>query len=264
MSNDQSMGRWNPAKVAEVLALYDAEMRTRPPTEEGTRVERAGPVVRLVGRHNFIIFSDLGNSDAAAVIAQETAYLQSLGKEAEWKVYGHDRPTELGQLLQSAGYVPDPPETLVVYDLVHPMPESPKPEGLDIRQIVDDAGLRAAVRVSKSAFGTDGGWQATDYSDRLSDPSLALFIAYWDGTPVASARLEMPPGRSFAGLWGGGTAPQFRRRGIYRGLVSVRAEMARARGYRFLSVDARESSRPILEHIGFEPIDTMVGWILKR
>ena len=202
MSNDQSMGRWNPAKVAEVLALYDAEMRTRPPTEEGTRVERAGPVVRLVGRHNFIIFSDLGNSDAAAVIAQETAYLQSLGKEAEWKVYGHDRPTELGQLLQSAGYVPDPPETLVVYDLVHPMPESPKPEGLDIRQIVDDAGLRAAVRVSKSAFGTDGGWQATDYSDRLSDPSLALFIAYWDGTPVASARLEMPPGRSFAGLWG--------------------------------------------------------------
>jgi len=58
---------------------------------------------------------------------------------------------------------------------------------------------------------------------RLCDPALALYVAYADGRPVASARAEFPRDRSFAGLWGGGTIPEYRGRGIYRALVHARA-----------------------------------------
>ena len=69
--------------------------------------------------------------------------------------------------------------------------------------------------------------------------------------PVCAARVEFLPGTEFAGLWGGGTLPQWRRRGIYRALVRYRAELAARRGYKYLTVDASEDSRPILEKVGF-------------
>jgi GNAT superfamily N-acetyltransferase len=58
-------------------------------------------------------------------------------------------------------------------------------------------------------------------------------------------------GTEFAGLFGGGTLPQWRGRGIYRALVAYRARLAAARGYRYLQVDASPASRPILERLGF-------------
>jgi GNAT superfamily N-acetyltransferase len=70
--------------------------------------------------------------------------------------------------------------------------------------------------------------------------------------PVSSARTEFVAGTDFAGLWGGGTLPQWRRKGIYRALVRYRAELAAGRGYKHLTVDASDQSRPILERIGFE------------
>lgn len=67
---------------------------------------------------------------------------------------------------------------------------------------------------------------------------------------------------AFAGLYSGGTIPEYRSRGAYRALVAARAAVARRRGYRFLIVDARETSRPILQRLGFEPLATVRGWTL--
>ena len=252
-------------ETAEILARYDGEMREHPPVEEGTRVDRAGPVVRLIGEHCTVIYSRLSASNAREVIAGETAFFRSLGREVEWKVYGHDRPANLGQLLQLAGYAPDPPETWMVLDLASPVLAGPETddEEVEVRRVEDGAGLRDAVEVSRGAFGPGRGWHPEEYARRMADPTLVLLVAYWQGEPVASGRLELPTGRSFAGLWGGGTSPPYRGRGLYRKLVSVRAEIARAKGFRFLTVDALETSRPILQRLGFQPIDTITGWIQR-
>ncbi len=69
--------------------------------------------------------------------------------------------------------------------------------------------------------------------------------------PIAAGRLELPPSGEFAGLWGGGTVPDWRHRGVFRSLVAYRAAIARDRGFRYLQVDAAEASRPILERLGF-------------
>ena len=80
---------------------------------------------------------------------------------------------------------------------------------------------------------------------------VLLVVAMAGDEPVSAARMECPPGTNFASLWGGGTVPGWRRRGIYRALVAYRAQIAAARGYRYLYVDALPTSRPILGGLGF-------------
>jgi predicted acetyltransferase len=48
--------------------------------------------------------------------------------------------------------------------------------------------------------------------------------------------------------------PGHRRRGLYTALLAARAQEARRRGARFLTVDASPMSQPILEKLGFRCI----------
>ena len=69
-----------------------------------------------------------------------------------------------------------------------------------------------------------------------------------------------PAGTEFAGLWGGGTLPAWRGRGIYRALVGYRAGLAARRGYRYLTVDASADSEPILRRLGFRCLARTTPW----
>lgn len=262
-------------------------MRVDPPapSEPGVRYERVGSVVRAVGAWNAVIFARLTPDNTDAVIAEQVAFFRSLTVEAaagnadldadrreiEWKVYGHDLPSDLGERLAAAGFEPDEPETLLVFDLGSDLREEPDtgragPDGVEIRQVGDDAGFADFIAAGAAAFGRDANEQmkriGRELKARLGDPALALYVAYANGRPVASGRAEFPRDRSFAGLWGGGTIQEYRGHGIYRALVHARAEEARSRGYRYLRVDARETSRPILERLGFIPLTSMIEWRL--
>jgi GNAT superfamily N-acetyltransferase len=247
----------------EVLALYDAEMRRDPVPDPGSRVERVGRIVRVVGPESYILYSDLTEADVMESVAAQAEFFQRLGREVEWKAFGHDRPANLEAVLASAGFTPDEPETLVVFDLRDGVPGENTAPGVEVHAVTDEMGVRDAVIARDAAFGPEEHDSSARYARVLKDPNQALFVAYADGKPVASGRIEMTPGRSFASLWGGGTAPGHRRRGIYRSLVHARATLAAGRGYRFLTVDARETSRPILERLGFVPLTTTRGWVLR-
>jgi ribosomal protein S18 acetylase RimI-like enzyme len=92
---------------------------------------------------------------------------------------------------------------------------------------------------------------------------MFAFLAFVDGVAAAGARLELPPGRSFASMWGAGTDPAFQRRGLFRALVKERAALARDRGYSYVTVDAKETSRPILERCGFDALTNLTAWVLS-
>lgn len=246
----------------ELRDRYDAEMRRDPPTGPGLRVERQGPLVRLVGEEIQIVYSDLTEGAAAAIVAQEAASLRASPHGGEWKVFGHDRPSDLESLLAAAGFEPGPPETLLVYDLHQGPIDGPVPPGVRLRRVEDEAGAEDAARASERAFGVSIGRSAARYRAWVGDPTAAMLVAYVHRAPVASARLELPPGRSFAGLWGGGTDPAHRRRGIYRALVAARASIAADSGYRYLTADARESSAPLLHRLGFVPLSTTRPWTM--
>jgi GNAT superfamily N-acetyltransferase len=89
-------------------------------------------------------------------------------------------------------------------------------------------------------------------------------IASFDGTAVAAGRVEYQPDTDFASLWGGGTLPAWRGRGVFRSLVAYRAALASARGFRYLQVDASSDSQPILRRLGFVELATTTPFCAPR
>ncbi len=246
----------------EILSLYDQEMRQDPPSVPGVRVERHGPVVRLRGSFNCIVYSRLEPGSAAQVVRAEADLFREAGASVEWKVFGHDGPQGLETLLSQEGFLPGPPETLLVLPLAGgPLPGGAVP-GIEVRPGQGEEGVQDSLKANVGAFGEEAYRNSAEYAEILRAPDQALFVAYAEGVPVASGRVELPLHRAFAGLYGGGTVPGFRQRGIYRALVGARGALARRLGYRYLTVDARESSRPILERLGFLPLTRTRAWVL--
>jgi ribosomal protein S18 acetylase RimI-like enzyme len=250
------------ANRTNVLALYDEQMRADPAAVVGIRHERVGEVVRGVGLWNIVLFWDR-SGDATEAVFEQAAFARAARVELEWKVYDHDGPPGLEAVLERAGFVQDEGETLMVLDLETPLLADARACDYEIRRVVDAAGVDDYVAASSAAFGEDKGSRAAMYQESLGDPALSLFVAYRGGEPAAAGRLQMPRERAFASIWGGGTTPEHRGLGIYRALVAHRANVACERGYRYLTVDARETSRPILERLGFVALSGVRGWVLR-
>ncbi|MEU9251168.1 GNAT family N-acetyltransferase [Streptomyces sp. NPDC048270] len=259
-------------ELRTVRAAYDARMRRgAEPDMAQARVERTGTVVRQTvpgPGWNGVLWSDLDEETADAEIAAQVAHFARLGtSEFEWKLYDHDRPADLGARLRAAGFVPEPPETLMVgrtADLAG-LPVDP-PEGVTLRVVTDEAGVDLMMDVHARAFGTERPQIREQMLSLLREQpdSLAAVVAMAGGTPVSAARMEMRPGTPFAGLWGGGTDPRWRGRGIYRLLVAHRARVAAELGIPYLQVDASADSRPILERLGFAVLGVTTPYVWSR
>lgn len=252
---------------AAVLALFDRDMREgAQPDSPESRVERVGKVVRQVSSAqgwNGVVWSDLDDSGADAAIAEQIAYFSGLGREFEWKLYGHDLPVDLGRRLRAAGFTAQPEETLMIGEVADLVLDAEPPEGIRVLPVTDRAGVDLVADVHEAAFGTDSTRLRHQLLAQLTaDPDTVVAVVALAGdTPVSAARMELVPGTRFAGLWGGGTVEAWRGRGIYRALVAHRAQAAVDRGYRYLQVDAMPTSRPILERLGFEPLTTTTPYL---
>ncbi|ANS62771.1 acetyltransferase [Streptomyces lincolnensis] len=252
---------------AAILALYDRDMREgAQPDGPDARVERTGGVVRQVSSDqgwNGVVWSDLDAAGADAAIAEQIAYFTALGREFEWKVYGHDLPVDLGKRLRAAGFTPLPEETLMIGEVADLTLDADPPEGIRLLPVTDRAGVDLVADVHEKAFGTDSSRLRHQLLARLTDDpdSVVAVVALAGDIPVSAARMEMVPGTRFAGLWGGGTLEEWRGRGIYRALVAHRARAAVDRGYRYLQVDALSTSRPVLERLGFQALTTTTPYV---
>jgi GNAT superfamily N-acetyltransferase len=245
--------------VPGVLALFEEQMRRSPALEPGQSVERGAGITRLVGPSGWrgITWSDLPGSDVDAVIGEQIRRFGPRG-DWEWKLYSSDEPVDLSDRLVAAGFVREEDETVVVaavedLDLI-PRP----PAGVDLVAVVDQPGVDALVAVHDAVFGGnhDHIGQALRAGLEKEPTTMAAVVAVADGLPVSAGRIEFPKDRDFATIWGGGTLPAWRGRGIYRSLVAHRAALAASRGYRFLQVDASAESLPILVRLGFTELAT--------
>jgi GNAT superfamily N-acetyltransferase len=244
--------------TAEVLALYDHQMRHSAVADPGARIDRADGVVRQYGPAAWtgILWSDLDETTADAAIGAQIQFFE--GGEFEWKLYAHDRPADLGERLHRAGFVPEESEALMVAAVSELPADAPLPDGVSVQPVVDEHGVDLMVTAHERAFGADG----TRLRQRLisqlerAPESTEMLVAMAGETPVCGARMDLHPGTDFASLWGGGTVPEWRGKGIYKALVAVRTRSAAARGIRYLQVDASDDSRPILQRLGFVQLDT--------
>ncbi|MET8507425.1 GNAT family N-acetyltransferase [Streptomyces sp. NPDC004787] len=243
--------------LTALRTLHDQQLRRDArPDGPGARVERDGPVVRQTGpAHgwNGVLWSALRAEDADAAVAAQIRHFRAAGHGFEWKLYAHDTPADLGDRLLAAGFVPDEPETVMVAEAAAVCAPVPLPEGVELREVTDEEGVRMVVEVHDRAFGGDSSHLGRRLLDQLAGApgTVAAVLALAHGEPVSAARLELPPGSDFAGLYGGGTVVPWRGKGLYRALVAHRARVAAAHGRRWVQVDAADTSRPILTRLGF-------------
>lgn len=249
---------------AAALAAFDAQLRNVVrPTLDGGRFERVGPVVRCVSPdpHGWsgVEWSDVDETTADAVIAEQIRFFTEAGRDFEWKYYAYDRPADLPERLLKAGLVPGEEEALMVAEAVD-VPDIPAPEGIRLVTVSDEDGLRQAKAVHDTVFGGDHTPMIDSMRERLPSGAVAPVLALAGDEAVCAARVDFHVGTDFASLWGGGTLPEWRGRGIYRALVSLRTKLAVERGYRYLRTDALPTSRPILEKLGFVRLTTTVPY----
>jgi GNAT superfamily N-acetyltransferase len=248
-----------------VLSEYDAQVRRGLHSDgSGALGERTGPVVRWCTVRGAgwcgITWSDLDAGTADAVIAEQVVHFAGRGEQFEWKLYSYDQPPDLGERLAAAGFVAEDAEALMVADAGQiaghdaadgVLLDGVLLDGVRLVQVTGEAGIELMIEVHERVFGPDPQLRGRLLEQLRNSPEFnVLVLAMAGDTPVCAARVSFDA-TDFAGLWGGGTLPEWRGRGIYRARVGYRARLAAEREYRYLQVDASPMSRPILERLGF-------------
>jgi hypothetical protein len=252
----------------KILALFDREVRQRPQEGPEAVVERDEGVVRVLSAADGwsgITWSDLsGRSGRSgpgidAVIAAQVRRFAEAGLPWEWKHYSHDRPADLPARLIAAGFEAEPVEALLFAE-IDALPTAVElPDAVHLVPVTGPAEAELLVRVHDEVFGGDHSAIGRAVLDRPA--TVKAVVAMAGDRPICAGRVEFHTGTQFASLWGGGTAPQWRGRGVFRAVVAYRAAQAAAAGYRHLQVDASADSRPILRRLGFEQLATTTPYV---
>ena len=244
-----------------VLAAFDEQIRHNPQSGAGSRIEHDGRVTRHVSDDNSwnsVIWSDLDPTNADEIIDQQIRRFADATEPWEWKYYSYDQPPDLPDRLLSAGFTRDEDEALLVAEIADLAVDVPPPDGVELRPVTDERDVEALVAVHDEVFGGDHSSIGRSILAGLAhEPTtVAAVVAWAGGTPVSAARVEFYLDTDFASLWGGGTLPEWRGRGVFRSVVAYRAALAARRGFRYLQVDALPPSRPILQRLGFHELAT--------
>jgi GNAT superfamily N-acetyltransferase len=184
-------------------------------------------------------------------VREQIDYFGSLAQSFEWKAYAHDLPPDLVDWLRGHGFEIDEPEAVLVLDTASYQP--PPLGSATVRRIETSTQLEEIATVKARVYG-DGMpelIQQLRFELENAPDYLSVYVAYLDDKPAATGWIRFPNASAFASLWGGSTLPELRNRGLYTALLAARVYEARQRGYRYVTVDARAMSRPILEKRGF-------------
>lgn len=256
--------------IKEILALYDKEMRQELPIHKGRR-ERLPELIRDIfddpERNSFIIYNTVSEENADAVIEREIAYFRELNRQLEWKVYDHDPLPDLHLRLEAHGFeVDEDKDWIMALDLTNSPPILLAPVTADVRRILDPAGIDDVMAVEELVWEEDFSWLKDELGMVLQErpDELSVYVAYVDGKPASSGWVYFHPGTHFASMWGGSTLPEYRKQGLYTALVAVRVQETISRGFRFLTIDASEMSRPIVGRHGFQLLTTAYECTLEK
>lgn len=258
------------ADAGELLAAYDGQLRASfpDPLPKGWSVERDGPIVRFHGIADraWVLYRDLDGLEGAALdelIERQIRHFAALGQRFEWKLHGHDKPTDLPERLLAHGFVPEELETVEIARVQDIAGPPRPPDGVRLREVTERGDISKIAGLESAVWGDD----YSDFTDNLAvereaDPSgMSIVVAEAGDAVVSAAWVRFERRTEFATMWGGATLKEWRGRGIYRATVAHRANLAAERGFRYLETDASSDSRPILERLGFVPVTTTTPYV---
>ena len=243
----------------QMIALYNQDQR-KDLAYPDMRREVTSKVVRHIDTSDFgkgiVSDSQLNEANADDAIREQVSYFESIGQSFEWKLYDYDQPSDLKERLGSHGFIVEEAEAIMVLDLENAPEIFWQPVRHHIRRIIDPEKLVDVQSVEQQVWDEDSSWVLHFLGDALNKypEQMSVYVAYIDEQPASAAWIFYPEHSQFASLWGGATVSSFRKQGLFTALLAVRAQEAKARQVRYLTVDAMPMSRPILEKLGFEMI----------
>jgi GNAT superfamily N-acetyltransferase len=242
---------------AALLARLDAERRAL--RRDGDEIDILPHLTRLRpadGAYHCVTASALTAQTADAVIEAQIAHYRGLNAAFEWKAYSHDPPPDLLTRLARHGFAIGPREAVLILDLQSPPPWLRAPAPCDIVRVQTPAHLSLFRAAAEAIFQKDYALTTHQLEQSLRTGSThhLAYLALVNDTAAAIGRLYTHPASHFGGLYGGGTLPAHRGRGLYRALVAARARDAIELGARHLLVDALPTSQPILQRLGFQHV----------
>jgi hypothetical protein len=244
---------------SQIIALYNQDQRIdiEYPT---VRREVTLTVVRYIDTSSTgggtVIYSQLDETNVDEVIREQISFFESIGQQFEWKVYDYDRPSDLKERLESYGFIAEEAEAIMVLDLEEVPGLLKQPILPNVQRIADPEKLSDVLSIQEQVWDEDFSSLGSYLRETLSKypEQMSVYAAYINEQPISAAWIYFPKHSKFASLWGGSTISGFRKQGLYTALLAVRAQEAKARQLRYLTVDASPMSRPILEKFGFEMI----------
>jgi predicted GNAT family acetyltransferase len=203
-----------------------------------------------------IVFSQLAADEADDVIREEMALAEKRGHTLEWKLYGHDVPSDLVKRLLSAGFAAEDTEQVLVLPVNQETVAAFGTRGHDVRRVRDESGLADYAEIAREIGRTNPEKEQRQLASVLqaTPDEMSVHIAYVDGEPVACGRIYFSDGSHHAELAGGRTKTTHRNRGLFTAVVAARLTEAYERGCSLVFTDALPTSEPILTKHGFRAI----------
>ena len=132
--------------------------------------------------------------------------------------------------------------------------------GLDIRRVIDAAGMEAHRQVATAGFGSDPAVaDGTACADLLERPECVVYVGYANGAPIVSG-LGWQTGRTI-GVYTIATIETARRRGYGAAMTARVVADGVAAGCDLAALQASQMGRPIYERLGFRTVVRYVGYV---
>ncbi len=133
----------------------------------------------------------------------------------------------------------------------------PVPEGVSVHRVVDPDELPAVAGLEERVFGTTPAVAERMLgASMLEAPGIRLVLATLGGEPAGFAWTNVAEGA--VGVFGVGTAPEHRRRGIGRTVTAFAVHDAPHVDLAWLQ--PTEMGRPLYDSMGFDPVSEWEVW----
>lgn len=191
--------------------------------------------------------------------------LTELGRQSatqvHWQTGPGSLPAGIDQVLTGLGASVHETIDICGYALDRASATSSLAQGVSVRPVRTRDDVAQFERTSAQAWGYPPPSEE-DIDRTFANSTVGYFIGSWRGVPAGAGGYGLVG--DAARFWGTAVVPEFRGRGVYRGLVHARMADARNRGAKLALVHARPTSSPILQRLGFAVFGQRKIWTISR
>jgi GNAT superfamily N-acetyltransferase len=210
-----------------------------------------------ISMFNRVMKTNLNPKEADQTISDVKQFFDSKHLPFTWQVDPWDKPHDLAERLEEAGFHRDetPGMAVKIDELVEPA----KPEGFRIERVESPDELVAYARLMVKAYGMpEHGWDwfIGGFVNMGLGDDFRHYIGYLDDKPVATSSMFYSDG--VAGLYNVATLPETRGKGVGAVMSYAPFKDALERGYRFGILQSSRMGYNVYRRLGFEEICKLV------